>query len=69
VLAAQKCDAPAYFLHASGDEFIVPQNSKDNFDAYKGEAKVYKQCPGDHNSERPPHKVTEICEHFKSKML
>lgn len=51
--AAKKCEAPAFFLHASGDDFIVPDNSVTNHAAYKGTNKTIELCDGDHNTPRP----------------
>ena len=33
---AQNCEEPALFLHAQGDNFVLPENSEINFNAYKG---------------------------------
>lgn len=41
------------FLHATGDDFIVPENSKVNFDSWGGKIKEFKLFDGDHTSERP----------------
>ena len=51
--AAKECDCPAFFLHGSEDNFIVPEHSEKNFAAYGGTNKVIKKCAGDHNSPRP----------------
>jgi hypothetical protein len=39
---AKQCQIPAYFLHASGDTFIIPHHSETNFAAYGGANKTFK---------------------------
>ena len=62
---AKQCQVPAFFLHASGDNFIVPSHSEKNHAAYGGANKTIKMCPGDHNTERPKEIVAEICQFIK----
>ena len=45
-----KCKVPVLFLHATGDDFVVPENSKLNFDSWGGKIKQYKTFDGDHES-------------------
>ena len=40
---------PAMFVHAEGDEFILPHHSKKLFDKYAGD-KEYRLVKGNHNS-------------------
>lgn len=63
--ASKHCEVPAYFLHGSDDNFVVPDHSIKNHAAYKGTVKSMKQFPGDHNAERPPTAILEIAQFFK----
>ena len=67
--AAKKCKAPAYFLHAKGDEFVKPDNSRRNFAAYGGALKILKMCDGDHNSERPEQQIQELLVFLTAQLL
>ena len=46
---ARNSQVPALFATAHGDDFIVPQHSKDLYDAYSGE-KNFVTFDGNHNS-------------------
>ena len=66
--AAKECVVPAFFLHASGDDFIIPDHSVKNHAAYGGSNKVIKYCEGDHNTPRPASMNTEIVGFLKANM-
>ena len=56
---AKACEAPAFFIHANGDEMIDPSNAAKLHAAYGGANKTLKMCEGDHNSERPAAVIQE----------
>jgi pimeloyl-ACP methyl ester carboxylesterase len=51
--AAAACEVPVFFCHGAEDTFVVPDNSQQNHDSYKGANKSIELVPGDHNAERP----------------
>jgi hypothetical protein len=62
---AKKCEAPAHFMHASGDNFVLLENSQRVHAAYKGANKALKTFDGDHNSERPAASRAEALDFLK----
>ena len=66
--AAKECEVPVFFLHGKSDDFVVPDNSQKNHDAYAGPKKSIKFVDGDHNSERPKEAIDEIKKFFKENL-
>jgi len=65
---AKECEVPAYFFHGQHDNFVVPEHSEKNYNAYKGTKKSFKKVMGDHNAERPQETIKEVCTFFKENM-
>jgi dienelactone hydrolase len=65
---AKLCEAPALFMHAEGDNFVVLENSQKVHAAYKGANKSLKTFAGDHNTERPDNALNDAVTFLKSNM-
>ena len=65
---AKVCEAPAYFMHAEGDEFVVLENTEKVHTSYKGTNKVLKTFAGDHNTERPAEVIAEAIDFLKTNL-
>ena len=65
---AKSCKAPALFLHGRDDVFIIPENTKRNFDAYAGPKDV-EIFAGDHNSERSVKTINKILAFLEKHLL
>jgi len=61
---AARSFAPALFMHARSDDFILPAHSRDIYDAYAGD-KQYYTMDGDHNSERGAKVVNHAVAFFR----
>ena len=65
---AKLCEAPAHFMHAEGDNFVVLENSQKVHAAYKGQNKAIKTFPGDHNTERPDAAIKDAIAFLKTNL-
>lgn len=65
---AKNCEAPAHFMHAEGDNFVVLENSQKVHAAYKGQNKVLKTFAGDHNTERPEDALNDAINFLKTNL-
>ena len=61
---APKTTQPAIFIHANDDELIDNKHSEMLKNAYGGKDKSLKNCPGKHNSIRPPKIIRDIAAFF-----
>lgn len=65
---AKGCEAPAHFMHATGDNFVVLENTQKVFAAYGGTNKTLKTFDGDHNTPRPAASVGEAITFIKGNL-
>ena len=65
---AKKCEATAHFMHASGDNFVVPENTEKVHNAWAGATKTLKKFDGDHNTPRPEAEINAALDFLKANL-